>query len=238
MESNLLGTFNLFEAARQKNPGARILFISSSDIFGTVVSRRRKLTEESPFRIVSPYAFTKVAGELLSLFYADIEGLDVVIARPFPHTGPGQTADFVCSDWAGQIARIERGEAAPVIKVGNLDVRRDFSDVRDTVRAYVALMKKGRKGEVYNICTGKAVTLGRILSTLIEHARLKKKPDGGKAAISVEVDPAKLRKVDVTLLVGRNRKIRQETGWSPSIPLEKTLADLLADWRSRLKAGA
>ena len=160
-------------------------------------------------------------------FYERIEGLDIVIARPFPHTGPGQAPDFVCADWARQIVRIERGEAEPVLRVGNLDVRRDFSDVRDVVEAYAALMREDRRGEIYNVCSGKAVALREILDFFTAEAK-----PAAAGPIRVEIDPARLRKTDVPFLVGDNRKIAAATGWSPRIPLDRTLRDLLAAARS------
>jgi len=223
LETNLVGTFHLFEAARQFAPSARILFISSSDIYGGLSPSKDILCEEDCFQIVNPYSFTKVAGELLSNFYTLIEGLDIVIARPFPHTGPGQSPDFVCSDWALQIARIEKGEAKAVIKVGNLNIRRDFTDVRDVVRAYLLLIKRGKKGEIYNVCSGRAVSLQEILQVLLSFS---------SSRIEVLTDSGKLRKADIPLLVGNNEKLRKK-GWSPEIPLEKSLRDLLEYWRKK-----
>lgn len=227
-DTNLAGTFNLFEAVRRHAPGCRVLFVSSSDVYGIVKEEDKILTEDDPAHAVNPYAYTKAAGEMLARFYAEADGLDAVIVRPFPHTGPGQTEDFVCSDWAKQIVRIERGEAEPKISVGNLDVRRDFSDVRDIVRAYRLILEKGRPGEIYNVCSGRAVSLREIMDMLLRQARF---PGGGEK-IGVEIDTAKLRKIDVPLLAGSNAKIRRETGWEPAIPLERTLGDLLASRRS------
>ncbi|MCK4495304.1 MAG: NAD-dependent epimerase/dehydratase family protein, partial [Candidatus Aminicenantes bacterium] len=155
LEINIVGTFNLFEAIRKFAPLARVLFVSSSDVYGVSSATGGALCEEEPTQAVNPYAYTKLCGEILSRFYAQIENMDIVIARSFPHTGPGQSPDFVCSDWASQIARIEKGLAEPVIKVGNCKVRRDFTDVRDMIRAYTLLMKNGRSGEVYNVCSGR-----------------------------------------------------------------------------------
>ena len=159
METNVMGTFYLLEAVKKYAAGARFLFVSSADVYGDVTSGgggERPLAENEPFRLVNPYGLSKLEGELLAGFYGRADGLDIVIARPFPHTGPGQTPDFVCSDWARQIIRIERGAQESVLKVGNLDVRRDFTDVRDVVQAYALLMQKGERGEVYNICRGEA----------------------------------------------------------------------------------
>lgn len=222
LETNLMGTFYLLEGARRFAPKARVLFVSSSDVYGVLSLEEEPLQEDRPLHPVNPYAFTKIGGEMLSVFYAQIEKMDIVIARSFPHTGPGQSPDFVCSDWAWQIARIEKGLQEPVIKVGNCSIRRDFTDVRDVVRAYVLLMQKGRKGGVYNVSSGRAVRLRDILNLLLSLA---------KEDIAVKADQRKLRRADIPLLVGDNRKIKAETAWEPKIELRQTLSDLLDDWR-------
>jgi GDP-4-dehydro-6-deoxy-D-mannose reductase len=223
-----MGTFALFEAVKKFVPEARILFVSSSDVYGLPSegeSAGRKLfVEDDPFHVTSPYAVSKIGGELLSGFYGRVEGLDIVIARPFPHTGPGQSPEFVCSDWARQVIQIERGKAAPAIRVGNVDIWRDFCDVRDTARAYVLLMQKGRRGEVYNICRGEGTSLRRVLELYLSLAAKE---------VTIEQDPARLRRVDIPFLVGDNRKLKRETSWEPRIPLEQTLSDLLDYWRAR-----
>lgn len=242
-DTNLLGTYNLFEAARLHAPKARVLFVSSSDVYGFLTPHRRALRETDGGSVVSPYAFTKKSGELLSEFYALREKLPVIVARPFPHTGPGQTPVFVCADWARQVALIEkfkrheeatagtRGRAAgkrsdvPVMHVGNLTLRRDYMDVRDVVRAYILLMMKGRPGEIYNVSSGQAPSLEWILKTLISFS---------KRRIVYEIDPARVREVDIPFLAGDNRKIRRETGWEPKIPLARTLRDMLEYWRARV----
>jgi len=226
LETNLMGTFYLFEAMRKFAPQARVLFVSSSDVYGFLSPTEKVLMEEDSFHVVNPYAFTKVSGEILSKFYVQVENLNIVIARSFPHTGPGQSPDFVCSDWALQIARIEKGLADPVIKVGNLRVKRDFTDVREVVKAYSLLMKKGRRGEIYNVCSGKAVSLREILDILLSFSPQK---------IKVQVDSSKLRKADIPLLLGSNQKIREQTSWEPKILLKQTLHDLLEYWRTRVQ---
>jgi GDP-4-dehydro-6-deoxy-D-mannose reductase len=228
LETNIMGTFHLFEAVKKFTPAARILYISSSDIYGfTPGSKGAESTafaEDDPFHLSSPYALTKYNGELMAGFYSRWEGLDIVIVRPFPHTGPGQSSDFVCSDWARQVIHIDRGIQEPVIHVGNLEARRDFTDVRDTVQAYILLLQKGRKGQVYNVCRGQSIALREILDILISSATKN---------VRVEQDPEKLRKGDIPCLVGDNSKIKAETGWEPQIPIEKTLAELLDYWRVR-----
>lgn len=224
-EINLAGTYHLFEAVRRHSSRSRILYVSSSDVYGVLAPVDKALSEADEIVPVNPYAFTKISGELLAGFYERIEGLDIVLARPFPHTGPGQSTDFVCPDWAFQIAQIEKGDREPVLSVGNTDVKRDFSDVRDIVRAYVRLMEKGRMGEVYNVCSGRAVTLKDVLDMLLSFT-----PE----VIEVRVDPQKLRKTDIPLLVGDNQKIQGETSWRPEIPLDRTLLDLLNHSRCQL----
>jgi GDP-4-dehydro-6-deoxy-D-mannose reductase len=226
IETNVLGTHNLLEAIRQRAPAARVLFISSSDIYGLGPAPAEGLKEEAPVQVLDPYAYSKAAGEMLCGFYEKIENIDIVTARPFPHTGPGQAEDFVCSDWARQVAQIETGKIPPIIKVGNLDVRRDFCDVRDIVKAYILLLRKGRRGEPYNICSGKAIALREILDFLVKQAAVS-------SPISIEVDPARFRKIDLPFQMGSNQKISNETGWSPRIPIDHTLRDLLANWRRR-----
>jgi GDP-4-dehydro-6-deoxy-D-mannose reductase len=228
LETNIMGTFHLFEALKKFAPGARVLFVSSSDIYGFFPGSKgtapKAFAEDDPFHLASPYALSKFNGELMAGFYSRWEGLDIVIVRPFPHTGPGQSSDFVCSDWARQVTQIERGSQEPVIRVGNLEAQRDFTDVRDTVRAYILLVQKGRKGEVYNVCRGRGVALREVLETLLSSTLRN---------VRVEQDPEKLRKVDIPYLVGDNRKIKAETRWEPQVPLETTLAELLDYWRVR-----
>ncbi|MHB8055229.1 MAG: GDP-mannose 4,6-dehydratase [Candidatus Aminicenantales bacterium] len=234
IETNLLGTFNVFEAARLHAPAARILFVSSSDVYGNQPPGRMPLRESSGTAAASPYGFTKLSGEVLAAFYVRSEKMAIVVARPFTHTGPGQSPDFVCSDWARQIAVIEAGDAGrrpgarPALKVGNLSIRRDYSDVRDIVRAYALLMEKGKAGEAYNICSGKSPSLGAILRMLLDRARVE---------IAVEVDPERIRKIDIPILVGSRAKVTRQTGWRPRYKLETTLGDLLEYWRGKIRGG-
>jgi len=227
METNVMGTFYLLEAVKKYASDARFLFVSSSDVYGDMPpgggAVERPLGEDEPFHLINPYALSKCEGELLCGFYGRIDGLDIVIARPFPHTGPGQTPDFVCSDWAKQVIRIERGAQESVLKVGNLDIRRDFTDVRDVIRAYILLMQKGGRGEVYNICRGEAVSLRWILDVLLSHS---------VRVIDVEPDPEKMRRVDISYHAGDYSKLRRATGWEPRIPMEQTLRELLEYWRA------
>ncbi len=219
---NAGGTVSLLEAAAAAAPGARILVIGSAEAYGEVREEDLPLTEDRPLRPLTPYGISKAAAEQVARFYGRTRGLEVTVARAFNHTGPGQEPTFVCSDFARQIARIEAGQARAVLRVGDLTARRDFSDVRDVVRAYVLLLEKGNSGEVYNVCSGKAWSIGETLEILRGQA--------GRP-IAVEADPTRGRSEDVPVLVGSYAKLQGATGWSPRIPLERTLGDLLDYWR-------
>jgi GDP-4-dehydro-6-deoxy-D-mannose reductase len=225
LETNLLGTLHVLEAIRSFAPDARMLFVSSSNVYREVPTPGQGLSESDAVRPVSPYAFSKISGEMLCGLYADVEGLDIVISRAFPHTGPGQSPDFVCSDWARQIARIEKGKQRSVIRVGNLAVSRDFCDVRDVVKAYVRLLEVGESKQIYNVASGTAVQLRGILDRLLSLSPLQ---------VDVQVDPRKLRPSDISRLCGDFSKLSRATGWEPAIPLEQTLVDLLEYWREKL----
>lgn len=224
METNIMGTFFLFEALRKYAPEARVLFISSADVYG-IPSQERPFEEDDPTFAINPYAYSKISGELMSCYYASVENLDIRIARSFPHTGPGQSTDFVCADWADQIARMEFGRIPAEIKVGDINVSRDFLDVRDVVQAYSLLISEGLSGEVYNVCSGRAVALKDIMAKLCAHTSVK--PE-------IRVEESKLRKTDIPELVGSNEKIKR-LGWRPSISLDTTLEDLLNDRRSEIR---
>ncbi len=225
LETNIIGTLNVLEGIRRFSPQARIVFISSSDIYGTSSLSGNLMTEREEVLTMNPYAYSKWSGEVLCDFYTRVENLDIVVARPFPHTGPGQSEDFVCSDWACQIARIEKGLNEPEINVGNISVERDYTDVRDVVRAYVYLMERGKVGEVYNVCSGRSYSLEKILNFFLSITNKK---------ISVRINKQKLRKMDIARLVGDNRKIKEEVSWEPKIPIERSLQELLDYWRQKI----
>ena len=225
METNVLGTFNLLEAVRKYSPLSRILLVGSSDIYGNYAKKGELLKEEFESNPINPYAVSKICQEKLGSFYAGVENIWIVMTRSFNHTGPGQSPSFVCSDWAKQIAEIEKGKKKSILKVGNLDCERDFTDVRDIVRAYLLLLSKGKKGEVYNVCSGRTYSLHKILEILLSYSKVR---------IEVKVDSQKLRKTDFPFLVGDNSKLISHTGWSVKIPIEKTLLDLLNYWREKV----
>jgi GDP-4-dehydro-6-deoxy-D-mannose reductase len=221
LQTNLLGTLNVFEAVREFVPQARVLFISSANIYAQKTGERVVLQETDPLEANNPYAFSKICGEQLSRFFMETQELDITIARTFNHTGPGQSPAFVCSDWARQVAAAERG-GERVIRVGNIEVKRDFCDVRDVVKAYILLLEKGNKGEAYNISSDRAISLQEVLAVL--HSLTS-------SVVEVQVDPAKFRAIDILSLHGDSRKVREHTGWKPEIPLKQTLRDLLGYWR-------
>jgi GDP-4-dehydro-6-deoxy-D-mannose reductase len=223
--ANVSGTWTLLEAVRTHAPGARVLVVGTSEVYGAM-EPGTPATEETPFAPVSPYALSKAAAETVAVAYASAHGLDVVRARPFGHTGPGQTDRFVVPSFARQLAAIEIGRAEPVLRVGNLDVTRDLSDVRDIVRGYAALLERGTTGEVYNLCRGEGVHLRQLVSDLVAMARVQ---------VRVEVDPARLRPADMPWLVGDASRIRQATGWRAERPFGATLNDVLDDQRARLR---
>jgi GDP-4-dehydro-6-deoxy-D-mannose reductase len=223
---NLFGSLHVFAAVRAEAPACRVVWIGSSHAYGAVDAADLPVTERQQFRPLSPYAASKAAADLAAYQWARAEGLQIVRLRPFNHTGPGQAPQFVCADFAKQVAEIERGVHPPRIDTGNLDVVRDFTDVRDVVRAYVLAWERGVPGEDYNVCSGTGRTPRQILDGLL---RLS----GVQAAVTVR--PDRQRSVDVPALVGSPTKLRQATGWAPAISWDETLRDVLADWRRRIR---
>ncbi len=222
---NMVGQLNLLEALRRLGMNASVHIACSSEEYGKVPPEMMPLDEESPFNPCSHYAVSKVAQETLGLMYHRAFGWRVLVTRGFNQAGPGQSADFVIPSFARQIAMIEAGASEPVLKVGNLEARRDFTDVRDTVRAYRMVMEKGRPGAAYNVCSGKAYAVSELLETLLSLS---------DAPIGIERDPERQRPSDIPLLMGDNTRLRRETGWEPLIPLEQTLRDTLDYWRERV----
>jgi GDP-4-dehydro-6-deoxy-D-mannose reductase len=220
LAGNVLATHYLLDALRRASPACRVLLPGSAMVYAAA---EQPISEDGVLAPASPYALSKLAQEQLALRASVEDGLDIVITRSFNHTGPRQRPTFAAPGMARQIALIEAGQAEPVMRVGNLAARRDLSDVRDTVRAYVALMERGRGGEIYNVATGAGRPIQAVLDGLLARARL---------SIRVETDPALLRAADVPVLVGDPAKLRQATGWQPEISFERMLDDLLAYWRA------
>jgi GDP-4-dehydro-6-deoxy-D-mannose reductase len=225
--TNVQATLNLLEAVRAAGRG-RVLVVGSNEEYGAAPEAELPLREDSPLRPVSPYAVSKVAQDLLGLSYHSAYGLDVVRVRPFNHIGPRQDARFVAGALARQVAAIELGLAAPVVYAGNLDAARDFTDVRDVVAAYWLALSRGTPGAVYNIASGRPRAVRELLAALVACS--------GRS-IEVALDPARARPADIPVSYGDAGALRAATGWAPRIPFERTVQDILADWRARLRRG-
>jgi GDP-4-dehydro-6-deoxy-D-mannose reductase len=221
--ANALGTLNVLEASREAG-AERVLAVTSADVYGRVTEDELPLGEERALRPVTPYAASKVAADALAQQAWLGHRFPVIRARAFNHLGPGQSDRFVAPSLAARIARNER-DGGDTVPIGNLEPRRDVTDVRDVVRAYRLLVTNGEPGEVYNVCSGHAVSVREIAEHLLGLARQPMK---------LVTDPDLQRPVDIPVLVGDNQKLAAATGWLPTIPLEQTLADVLADWRARV----
>ncbi len=224
LENNILSQLNITRACLELNLRPRILIVSSAEIYGQVSADQLPLDENCAIRPTNPYSVSKVAQDMLGLQYHLSHGLPIMRARPFNHIGPGQNGRFVAPAFAMQIANIEEGRRRAVINVGNLTAKRDFTDVRDIVRAYRLIIEKGRPGEAYNVASGMAYSIRRLLDILLGLSEID---------IEVQVDPARLRPVDVPEIRGDSAKLRRDTGWQPSLTFEETLKDVLADCRRR-----
>ena len=225
LELNVIGQVNLLEAIREAEIDPLVHVAGSSEEYGLVNPDEVPMKETNPLRPLSPYAVSKVAQELLAWQYHRSYGLRSVVTRAFNHTGPRRGDVFAESSFAKQIAEIEKGLRPPVIDVGDLSSKRDWTDVRDTVRGYWLSLERGTPGEVYNIGSGTCRSIEDMLNTLLKHTDHK---------VDVRVDPSRLRPSDVTLLWADASKFQEHTGWHPLIPFEKTMRDLLDYWRCRL----
>ena len=223
--NNTLGQLNVLQAAVAAQLDCRILVVGSGDEYGLVRPTELPVGESNPLRPNNPYAVSKICQDMLGLQYFISHQLPVVRVRPFNHIGPRQSDAFVCSSFARQVAEAEIGLHEPVVKVGNLDARRDFTDVRDMVRAYWLAISQGEPGEVYNIGSGVAWSISDILRSLLDKSRTR---------IRVEQDPSRLRPSDVPVVCCDFSKFRARTGWEPRFPLEESLAEVLDYWRQRL----
>lgn len=224
METNAIGTIHLFEAIRKSEIDPKIQVAGTSEEYGMVYPNELPIKETNPLRPLSTYGVSKVAQDKLAYQYHKSYGLKIVVTRAFNHTGPRRGEVFVTSNFAKQIAEIEKGKE-PVIYVGNLGARRDFSDVRDVVRAYWLALEKCEFGEVYNICSEKTRTIQEVLNLLLSMTNKN---------VEVRQDPSRMRPSDVEILQGDCSKFRKQTGWKPTIPFERTIEDLLNYWRERV----
>lgn len=225
LETNIIGELKLLEAVRDAGINPLIHVAGSSEEYGLVYPNEVPIKETNPLRPLSPYAVSKVAQEMLAIQYHHSYGLRCVVTRAFNHEGPRRGHVFVTSSIARQISEIEKGLAPPVIRVGDITIERDWTDVRDVVRAYHLALEKGKPGEVYNIGKGESMTVRAMLDILLSLT---------KVPITVEQDPSRFRPSDVRLLCCDCTKFKRETGWEPEIPFSKTLQDLLDYWRKRV----
>ena len=222
--NNINSQINLLEAIRNTKLNPRIMIVSSAEVYGKVDPKDLPIDEDTPLKPVNPYAVSKLTQDFLGLQYFIAYNIDIIRVRPFNHIGPGQTEQFSTSAFAKKIVEIEKEKKEPVLTVGNLEAKRDFTDVRDMVWAYILLMEKGKSGDVYNIGSGKAYKMSEVLDMMLSFSKVK---------IKVETDSSLLRPSDNPELVCDNTKIQNLTGWIPEIPLEQTLKDILEYWREK-----
>ena len=223
---NFYGTLNLLEALQSIGFRGRMLFVGSGDTYGQVPEAALPVREEHPLHPRNPYAVSKVAAEALCYQWSHTSDFEIVLARPFNHIGPGQSPRFAITDFARQITEIRLGRRAPVLQVGDIDVTRDFTDVRDVERAYALLLEKGRNGGYYNVCSGREHSIRELLQRLIALAGVDAR---------IEQDPTRLRPAEQRRMVASFETLHRDTGWQPVIPIEQSLQDLLNDWEKKLQ---
>lgn len=224
IDVNIKGSVNLLDAIRELDYAPRVLLIGSGEEYGRILPEESPISEDNRLRPGNIYAATKACQNMIGKIYADAYNMDIMMVRAFNHTGPNQAPIFVVADFCKQVADIEKGLQEPVMSVGNLSARRDFTDVRDVVRAYGLLIEKGEKGQTYNIGSGQAVAIEDILKMIISNAKCK---------IEIVVDPEKIRPIDVPIIEADITKLRSHTEWIPQISLEQTIFETLEYYRSR-----
>lgn len=223
LAGNVVGTLNLFDGLRDLQLTPRVVVTGSATIYRPSAEA---MTEDAPVAPNTPYGTSKLAQEIVALRAWRDSGIPVVVTRSFNHIGPLQAPSFAASGFARQLTRIEAGLAPPTMLVGNLEARRDLSDVRDTVRAYRALMASGRAGRCYNVCSGTAISMQQLLDGLRAHVRIP---------VTVEQDPSRMRPADTALVLGDRTRLTTDTGWHPGFALDTTLADLVEFWRAEAR---
>lgn len=226
LENNIRSQLNLIQACLELDIRPRMLIISSAEIYGAVDAAKMPITVDTPMRPTNPYSVSKVTQDMLGLQFFLSHDLPIMRARAFNHIGPGQNPRFVAPAFATQIAKIEVNHQEPFIYVGNIEAQRDFTDVRDIVRAYQLITEKGQPGQAYNVASGKAYSIQYLLDTLLSYSDIE---------IEVRVDEARLRPVDVPVILGDYSQLNHDTGWKPTISFEGTLKDVLDDCRQRIK---
>ncbi len=228
VDVNIKGSLNVMDAIRELFYKPRVLLIGSGEEYGHIEPGETPIRETNLLRPGNIYAATKACQNMIGNIYYRAYDMELMMVRAFNHIGPGQASMFVVSDFCRQAAEIEKGMREPVMKVGNLAARRDFTDVRDVVRAYVKLIVMGKAGETYNVGCGKARRIQDILNLIVSKSQAK---------IRVEVDPNKLRPVDVPIIEADITKLSGLTGWQPEIPLEQTIQEMLDYWRREVTCG-
>lgn len=225
LQINLLGTLNLLQALKRRGFRGTFLYVSSGDVYGQVAIEQLPITESCPPQPRNPYAVSKLAAEHLCLQWSFSEpDWRILIARPFNHAGPGQADHFVLPDMARQLLRVRQGVQSPQISVGDVDVTRDFLDVRDVVQAYFDLLDKGQPGEIYNVCSGQEQLIRDLIMQMAELADVQ---------ITLQQDSKRLRKAEQRRTRGCSNKLQRHTGWQPRVPITTTLRDVLTDWEKR-----
>ena len=225
VDVNVKGSLNMLDAVRELDYKPRVLLIGSGEEYGYVHQDELPIIEDNVLRPGNIYAITKACQNMIGRLYSQAYDMDVMMVRAFNHVGPNQSPMFVVADFCKQIAEIEKGIKPPVIKVGNLSTKRDFSDVRDVVRAYTALMENGQAGETYNVGTGKAIAIEDILNMILRLASIN---------VEIEKDSTRMRPVDVPVIEADIKKLQNCTGWTPKFPLERTIQETLDYWRKAL----
>jgi len=226
---NTLGTVALLEALRGHEPRPRVLYASSAFAYGHTAPDEQPVREEQPLRPLTPYGASKAAGEAIALQFGRETGTEVLVTRAFQHTGPRHVGAYALADWAQQLAEIEAGPGSGAIRCGNIDVERDYCDVRDVAAAYVAVLERGRPGTAYNVASGVPVTMRALLEGLIRAFGVD---------VTIEVDQSRLRKVDQPQFYADVSRLKADTGWAPRHTIDDALAALADFWRSRVAAGA
>lgn len=227
LQVNMAMQTHVLEAVRHHLPYCVVLVVGSGEEYGQASAQDMPLREEAPLRPVSPYAVSKLAQDFLGLQYHLAYGVRTVRVRPFNHIGPRQGLGFVAADFAKQLAEAEAGLRPPLIKVGNLSAERDFTDVRDVVRAYTLLVGQGKWGEVYNVASGRAMAIGKLLELLLSRCCCQ---------VEVVQDQERMRPSDTPVFVGDYSRLHEATGWQPEIPLERTVADVMTYWRAQVRS--
>lgn len=222
VDINIKGTCNVLEAVRMWDYKPRLLLIGSSEEYGWILPEESPVTETTPVRPGNIYAATKACQNMLGTIYAKAYGMDVMMVRAFNHIGPNQLPVFVVADFCSQVAAIEKGQKEPVIRVGNLAAKRDFTDVRDVVRAYGMIMLRGQSGATYNVGRGSSIAINEILQKILSMSNVP---------ITVEIDEQKFRPVDIPDIVADVSLLEKDTGWQAKIPIEETLEETLEYWR-------